>query len=97
MDSENSSVEKRSGSADLTDVHGPEKRHLDVDTTNVDVAAGLTAGKDFVLDPADLTRVVAVLDWEMAGVGPGVLDLASLTAGWGGAPIDGYPQPGETQ
>lgn len=22
---------------------------------------------------------------------------ASLTAGWGGAPIDGYPQPGETQ
>lgn len=57
MDSENSSVEKRSGSADLTDVHGPEKRRLDVDTTNVDVAAGLTAGKDFVLDPAAAARV----------------------------------------
>nr|VWP00642.1 S-adenosylmethionine synthase (EC [Ganoderma boninense] len=57
MDSDNSSVEKRSGSADLIDEQGAEKRHLDVDTTNVDVAAGLTAGKDFVLDPAEAARV----------------------------------------
>ncbi len=57
MESENSSVEKRSVSADFTDARGPEKPHVGVDTNNVDVAAGLTAGKDFVLDPAEAARV----------------------------------------
>ena len=27
---------------------------------------------------------IAVVDWELAGVGPGVLDLAALAAGWSG-------------
>ena len=30
------------------------------------------------------TRIAAV-DWEMAGIGPGVLDLAALVSGWGSA------------
>ena len=54
MESDNSSInEKRSmnGHAD----HPLEKPHID--TTNVDVAAELTAGKDFVLDPAEAARV----------------------------------------
>ena len=54
MESDNSSInEKRSmnGHAD----HPLEKPH--VDTTNVDVAAELTAGRDFVLDPAEAARV----------------------------------------
>ena len=76
MDSDNSSVEKRSGSADLIDEQGAEKRHLDVDTTNVDVAAGLTAGKDFVLDPAEAARVRYVaLHTLLPGYVPGARDM----------------------
>ena len=68
MESDNSSMnEKRSmnGHAD----HPLEKPH--VDTTNVDVAAELTAGKDFVLDPAEAARVRYVVGirspWLCAG------------------------------
>lgn len=35
-----------------------------------------------MLDPADLTRIVAVLDWEMATVGDPLSDLGSLLGYW---------------
>jgi aminoglycoside phosphotransferase (APT) family kinase protein len=35
-----------------------------------------------VLDPADLTRIVAVLDWEMATQGDPLLDLGTTLAYW---------------
>lgn len=35
-----------------------------------------------VLDPADLTRIVAVLDWEMATLGDPLLDLGTSLAYW---------------
>ena len=35
-----------------------------------------------VLDPDDLTRVVAVLDWEMATIGDPLLDLGTSLAYW---------------
>lgn len=35
-----------------------------------------------VLDPADLTRVVAVLDWELATLGDPLVDLGNLLAYW---------------
>ncbi len=37
---------------------------------------------NFVLDPADLTRVRAVLDWEMATVGDPLMDLGTALAYW---------------
>jgi aminoglycoside phosphotransferase (APT) family kinase protein len=37
---------------------------------------------NFVLDPADLTRVRAVLDWEMATVGDPLMDLGASLAYW---------------
>jgi aminoglycoside phosphotransferase (APT) family kinase protein len=36
-----------------------------------------------MLDPADLARVVAVLDWEMATVGDPLMDLGTLIGYWG--------------
>jgi aminoglycoside phosphotransferase (APT) family kinase protein len=35
-----------------------------------------------VLDPADLTRIVAVLDWEMATVGDPLMDLGTSLGYW---------------
>jgi len=35
-----------------------------------------------VLDPGDLSRIVAVLDWEMATVGDPLMDLGTLLAYW---------------
>jgi len=35
-----------------------------------------------VLDPADLTRVVAVLDWEMATIGDPLMDLGTALGYW---------------
>ena len=35
-----------------------------------------------VLDPGDLSRVVAVLDWEMATVGDPLMDLGTLLGYW---------------
>jgi len=35
-----------------------------------------------VLDPADLSRIVAVLDWEMATVGDPLMDLGTLLGYW---------------
>jgi aminoglycoside phosphotransferase (APT) family kinase protein len=35
-----------------------------------------------MLDPSDLTRIVAVLDWEMATVGDPLLDLGTLLGYW---------------
>jgi aminoglycoside phosphotransferase (APT) family kinase protein len=35
-----------------------------------------------VLDPADLTRVVGVLDWELATLGDPLMDLGNLLAYW---------------
>ena len=37
---------------------------------------------NLVLDPADLTRIVAVLDWEMATVGDPLLDLGTTLGYW---------------
>lgn len=37
---------------------------------------------NLVLDPADLTRIVAVLDWEMATVGEPLMDLGSSLGYW---------------
>lgn len=37
---------------------------------------------NLVLDPEDLTRIVAVLDWEMATVGDPLMDLGSSLAYW---------------
>jgi aminoglycoside phosphotransferase (APT) family kinase protein len=38
-----------------------------------------------MLDPDDLTRIVAVLDWEMATVGDPLLDLGTLLGYWSDA------------
>ncbi|MFO1095233.1 MAG: phosphotransferase family protein [Planctomycetaceae bacterium] len=35
-----------------------------------------------ILDPADLTRIVAVLDWEMATIGDPLMDLGASLAYW---------------
>ncbi len=35
-----------------------------------------------VLDPSDLTRIVAVLDWEMATVGDPLMDLGTMLGYW---------------
>jgi aminoglycoside phosphotransferase (APT) family kinase protein len=45
---------------------------------------------NLLLDPADLTRIVAVLDWEMATVGDPLMDLGT-TLGYWVEPTD--PQP----
>jgi aminoglycoside phosphotransferase (APT) family kinase protein len=37
---------------------------------------------NFVLDPDDLTRIVAVLDWEMATIGDPLMDLGTTLAYW---------------
>ena len=37
---------------------------------------------NFVLDPDDLTRIVAVLDWEMATVGDPIMDLGTTLGYW---------------
>jgi aminoglycoside phosphotransferase (APT) family kinase protein len=37
---------------------------------------------NLVLDPGDLTRVVAVLDWEMATIGDPLMDLGTTLAYW---------------
>ena len=37
---------------------------------------------NFVLDPDDLTRIVGVLDWEMATVGSPLMDLGTSLAYW---------------
>ena len=37
---------------------------------------------NLVLDPADLTHVVAVLDWEMATLGDPLMDLGTTLAYW---------------
>ncbi|HYH81531.1 MAG TPA: phosphotransferase family protein [Longimicrobium sp.] len=39
---------------------------------------------NLVLDPADLTRVRAVLDWEMATLGDPLMDLGTTLAYWAG-------------
>jgi len=36
-----------------------------------------------ILDPNDLTRIVAVLDWEMATVGDPLMDLGTFIGYWG--------------
>ena len=37
---------------------------------------------NLVLDPDDLTRIVAVLDWEMATIGDPLMDLGTTLAYW---------------
>jgi aminoglycoside phosphotransferase (APT) family kinase protein len=37
---------------------------------------------NLILDPADLTRIVAVLDWEMATIGDPLMDLGSTLGYW---------------
>ena len=37
---------------------------------------------NLVLDPADLTRIVAVLDWEMATIGDPLMDLGTTLGYW---------------
>ncbi|CDO76435.1 hypothetical protein BN946_scf184781.g12 [Trametes cinnabarina] len=53
-----SSIEKRSVADDAA-----SKPHLNA--SDVDVAAELTAGKDFVLDPAEAARVRRKIDWHL--------------------------------
>src|SRR5438045_6869482 len=38
---------------------------------------------NLLLDPGDLTRIVAVLDWEMATVGDPLMDLGTFIGYWG--------------
>jgi len=45
---------------------------------------------NLVLDPNDLTRIVAVLDWEMATIGDPLMDLGTTLAYWTEA---GDPEP----
>ena len=45
---------------------------------------------NLVLDPDDLTRIVAVLDWEMATVGDPLMDLGTTLGYWVEA---GDPEP----
>jgi len=45
---------------------------------------------NLVLDPDDLTRIVAVLDWEMATIGDPLMDLGTTLAYWTEA---GDPEP----
>jgi aminoglycoside phosphotransferase (APT) family kinase protein len=45
---------------------------------------------NFVLDPADMTRIVAVLDWEMATLGDPLMDLGTTLGYWVEA---GDPEP----
>src|SRR5439155_21511975 len=45
---------------------------------------------NLLLDPADLTRIVAVLDWEMATVGDPLMDLGTTLGYWVEA---GDPEP----
>jgi aminoglycoside phosphotransferase (APT) family kinase protein len=49
-----------------------------------------------VLDPADVTRIVAVLDWEMATVGDPLMDLGTMLGYWSDAddPPDVRARPG---
>jgi aminoglycoside phosphotransferase (APT) family kinase protein len=43
----------------------------------------LRAGdRELVLDPGDLTRIVAVLDWEMATLGDPLMDLGTSLGYW---------------
>jgi aminoglycoside phosphotransferase (APT) family kinase protein len=48
-----------------------------------------------MLDPADLTRIVAVLDWEMVTIGDPLMDLGTTLGYWigreGGGAILGMP------
>ncbi|MBI3792579.1 MAG: phosphotransferase family protein [Gemmatimonadetes bacterium] len=44
---------------------------------------------NFVLDPADLTRIIAVLDWEMTTVGDPLMDLGTSLGYW----VDGDDPP----
>jgi aminoglycoside phosphotransferase (APT) family kinase protein len=37
---------------------------------------------NLVLDPADLSRIIAVLDWEMATIGDPLMDLGSTLGYW---------------
>ena len=37
---------------------------------------------NLVLDPADLTHIVALLDWEMATIGDPLMDLGTTLAYW---------------
>jgi aminoglycoside phosphotransferase (APT) family kinase protein len=37
---------------------------------------------NIILDPADLTRIIAVLDWEMATVGCPLMDLGTMLGYW---------------
>ncbi len=50
--------------------HGPSLVHNDFKFDNL------------VLDPADLSRILAVLDWEMATVGDPLLDLGTTLGYW---------------
>jgi aminoglycoside phosphotransferase (APT) family kinase protein len=61
------------------------RRWLDAHTPE-DVAARVIHGDfrldNLVLDPADPTRILAVLDWEMATVGDPLMDLGASLAYW---------------
>ncbi len=41
-----------------------------------------------VVVPADTSRPVAVVDWELVAIGPRMLDLASLVVGWDQSSVD---------
>ncbi len=43
-----------------------------------------------VVIPSDPNRPVCVLDWELCGVGPRLLDLASLVVGWPDGVVDRF-------
>ncbi|HVH13596.1 MAG TPA: phosphotransferase family protein, partial [Longimicrobium sp.] len=62
-------LEERVASGGVTD-HGPSLVHNDFKFDNL------------VLDPSDPSRILAVLDWEMATVGDPLLDLGTTLGYW---------------
>jgi hypothetical protein len=70
----------RRGNADLADVVAGYERV-------VEILSGMPAtfvhGEFYASNVLVAGRRIAPVDWEMAGVGPGALDLAALITGWG--------------
>ncbi len=60
--------------------------HQPPDALDPAVVHGAFALENLLLDPLDLSRVVAVLDWELAQLGDPLVDLGVLLAHWDPTP-----------